>query len=671
MTQKTNPALDPKRKRLFTIMTLAVPIVFFILLETILQLAQYGPDLAIFSRETIGGKSCYTLNPACKNRYFTTTEFTPDPSPEYLLADKPAGSYRIFCLGGSTTVGYPYWYNGAFATFLRDRLKTIFPDRHIEVINLGMTATNSYTVLDIGKELIKYKPDLYLVYDGHNEFYGAFGVASHARMAPARWMNLLYLRLVHVRTFQLVKSGLQRATGLFATAPSDRGSRSTLMEQVAAGKNVPCNSKTYQQAIHIFQQNLKDLARLCREQHIPLILATQASNLRDQPPFVSNHSPDITKQEQTQFAEIYQKALAFQTKGQMDSAITYFRTAIAVDSAHADAHYRLARCLDDSPDKKECLSEYVSARDYDELRFRTDSRFNDLIRSMEDGRHCFVADIERVFASHSPDSLIGLNLISEHLHPRARGQFLIAREYAAIMAKQGLLAARPDWQTRGAADDTLLWQQRALTDIDEYTAARKIEMLTSRWPFTNQAQAVSPINRSDTLRFIAEQAVHNRIGWITLHEQAAEYYQQRRQTALAAREYETILNQLPHHLVPYLKLAKIYFDNQDFSEAEKLLLASLQVEKTSVAYRVLGDIRLKQRRALEAIQYYQLLAKMPEDPATAADNAYMLALAYLVAQQPGQAVPLLERTIARFPAYQPARQLLMRVKSSASPLSTH
>ncbi len=66
---------------------------------------------------------------------------------------KPAGTYRIFCLGGSTTVGFPYWYNGSFPSFLRDRLRRTFPERSIEIINLGMTATNSYTVVDMVRDV--------------------------------------------------------------------------------------------------------------------------------------------------------------------------------------------------------------------------------------------------------------------------------------------------------------------------------------------------------------------------------------------------------------------------------------------------------------------------------------------------------------------------------------
>ena len=658
----TLPYPTPARRRIYSVIALAIPVLFFVILELSLRAGHYGPDLAIFTRERVAGKAMYTFNPACKARYFNRTDFTPDPSPEYFTIEKPAGTFRIFCLGGSTTVGYPYWYNGAFASFLRNRLQLLCPGRPVEVVNLGMTATNSYTVLDIGRELLRYQPDLIIVYDGHNEFYGALGVASQVRLAPTRGLNLLYLRLVHFRTFQLVREIVFKARNVFGKPLEKAADRATLMEQVAGGKNVPHASSLYRQAGVIFQKNMQALARLYRNHDIPVIFSTQSSNLRDLAPFVSNHSPGLNPRDIERFQAQYRRALEQEAAGRIDSALVSFNAAIGIDPGYAEAHYRLARCLEASGRLEQAGREYILARDYDELRFRCDSEFNNLIRAMAGEKGCLVADIEGLFKSVSPDSLTGLNLFSEHLHPTAYGQFLIAGEYARIMQQNSLLAPAQAWKLPSAAIDSLLWQNRPLTPVDELIAARKIEFLTTRWPFQHQPQAVPAIASGDTLRLLADRAVHNQLGWITVHERAADYYLQRGERSRAAREFETIINQLPHHVAAYLKLAKIHYDDRDFSRTETLLLASLQVEPTPLANRVLGDIYLRERKVTEAIRCYEALARFPRDPVTAADNAYMLALAYLAAEKPGAAVDILERTITLFPAYQPARALLAQIR---------
>ena len=265
--------------------TLSFPLVLFIALEVGLRAFHYGPNLSLFTEDTVAGKKVYIKNPEVKGRYFTRFLFNPSTSPDYFSRAKPTGTFRIFCLGGSTTVGYPYWYNAAFSTFLRDRLRRIFTDKNIEVINVGMTATNSYTVLDMTQELINYEPDLFIVYDGHNEFYGALGVASHESFASARWLTLAYLKLVHYRTFLLLRDAYQRVTTIFrsASAPDMGG---TMMEKLARGQYITYGSALYRDGFEIFKSNLEDLKALCERHNTPVILSSQVSNLRGQPPFI-------------------------------------------------------------------------------------------------------------------------------------------------------------------------------------------------------------------------------------------------------------------------------------------------------------------------------------------------------------------------------------------------
>jgi tetratricopeptide (TPR) repeat protein len=655
-------SITPQRLRLFKIIAVSIPILFLIILEFSLRVFQYGPDLRLFTIDTVNGTPYYTLNPSVKNRYFSRINFTPDPSPEYFLVSKPPSTFRIFCLGESTTVGYPYWYNGAFASFLRDRLKAVFPDLSIEVVNLGITATNSYTVLDMSKDLMEYDPDLLIVYDGHNEFYGVLGAASNDRVAPARWMTLLYLRMVHIRTFQLAKNLVAELLTLMGKTPIDYTSRTTMMEQVAHGKNIPCGNDIYNKGFAVFQANLKELSDLCQRRNIPLILSTQASNIRDKNPFISNNSNEISDQQRFRFQQLYKSGLEFQSKGLLDSAFLCFRSSIELDTLYADAHYRLAQCLDAKGKKEEAYHEYILARDYDELRFRTDSKFNNLIRSMDNHKNDIIADIEMVFKSLSQDSLIGHSLIFEHLHPNARGHFFIAKEYARLMRIHGLLASSEEWAKRDTVTDDFLWEHRHVTDIDEFLALRKTEFLTSGWPFKSKSSVIAPIEETDTLRFIAEQAARGQIGWEAAHRHAAEFYMQHGDFTGAEQENETIINQFPLDVAAYLRLAQIHFYKKEFGATEQLLLASLQLDQTPIAYRILGDISLRQEKPEQAIHYYNELKKFPAAPLVVAENEYVLAVAYFVSKKPDQTSHILEQLLNRYPSYKPARDLLNRLQ---------
>ncbi len=83
---------------------------------------------------------------------------------------KVNNSYRIFCMGGSTTVGRPYVDSTSFCGWLRVFLKTVDPSRNWEVINAGGVSYASYRIARLMNELVQYQPDLFIVYSGQNEF---------------------------------------------------------------------------------------------------------------------------------------------------------------------------------------------------------------------------------------------------------------------------------------------------------------------------------------------------------------------------------------------------------------------------------------------------------------------------------------------------------------------
>ena len=82
---------------------------------------------------------------------------------------------------------------GSFSRYIRRRLELVYPGTHIEVVNISMTGVNSYTLLDLVPGVLKQKPDLILIYAGHNEFYGALGVGSLESFGPSRTLVNLIL----------------------------------------------------------------------------------------------------------------------------------------------------------------------------------------------------------------------------------------------------------------------------------------------------------------------------------------------------------------------------------------------------------------------------------------------------------------------------------------------
>jgi hypothetical protein len=111
-------------------------------------------------------------------------------------------------MGCSTTRGFPYEMGITFTRILNYRLQDVFPHKRIEVVNLAMAAVNSYTQADFIDEILEKKPDAILIYTGHNEYYGALGIGSIENGGNDRWLKRAHLKLVRLRTYQLIRNSL-------------------------------------------------------------------------------------------------------------------------------------------------------------------------------------------------------------------------------------------------------------------------------------------------------------------------------------------------------------------------------------------------------------------------------------------------------------------------------
>ncbi|MBI3006328.1 MAG: hypothetical protein HYY49_13100 [Ignavibacteriales bacterium] len=653
--------LSPGKRRIFFAVMISLPFVFLVCLELFLRSIDYGPNLSLFIPQDIARKTYLTLNPDVKGRYFSRVQFTPNTSNDFFLPQKPEGTIRIFSLGGSTTVGFPYGFVGSFSTFLRERLQKLFPEKNIEIINLGMTATNSYTVNDIANELFEFQPDLLIVYDGHNEFYGALGISSVETLGGSRWMIKTYLQLVHLRLFHFIKNIIRSVVFSFSadSALLDAG---TMMERLALGQYVPYGSPQYSLCLKNFERNLSELVEQCAKHKVPLVLGTQASNLRNRKPFVSNFDPEVTAENREKFLRFLSTADEHVRSGRFLQALSACDSAISIDSLRADAHFLKAQCLDTLRRKHEAKAHYIRATDFDQLRFRASTDFNKIIRDRANGKSVFVADVETAFAASSPDSIAGKELFLEHLHPRLYGNFLLARIYAETMKEGFLLGTSEEWERAHRLKDADLWMERSASELDERAAERRVEILTSSWPFASNAEPHKRFSRTDTIDSIIDEMVRATIGWEEAHVKAAELYAAKRELYKALAEYRAILSQLPLSVSAHLRSAQLYLMQKDFLKARHHLWKSMNLEKTFFASKQLGALAAQEGNMQEAAALFEEAKKLAENLQQRSEAGYLLAFSHVRMGHPREATAELEQVLAANPGYSPARDLLTRLR---------
>jgi len=655
--------LSQSKTRAFFIFTLLFPLLILFLSEVTLRLVDYGTDLSLFRITEIGGSPYYNMNPAVKARYFSRVRFNPMTSLDHFPITKEPGTFRIFCLGASTTAGYPYGYIGSFSTFLMGRLSLLFPEKQIEVINLGLTATNSFTTLDFAGELIDYAPDLLIVYDGHNEFYGALGAASNESVAQSRWITRLYLRLIHFKVFLLARELYTSLLGSLDSS-AEVSQSGTMMERLARGQVVEYDGELYKQTLQTFHDNIVDLIDLCKSQSIPLLLSSQVSNLKDLPPFISRSAEGISDQEREHSDSLMGRAARFMDTADFPAARSLIEQAIEQDPERADFRFRLGQCLSSVKLYREAEDAYRKARDLDALRFRTSSDFNRTVRELCFERGASFVDIENLFRAESPDSIIGRELILEHLHPNSRGYFLMAREYARKIREIGLIAPEPEWVKADTISETGLWEQRALTELDERAAMRRTEILTAGWPFREKNQPPQPPDSTDRIGLIIEQMLDGELAWEQAHVAAAEYYEGKGDPAKAEKEYEALIKAIPFNVSPYLRLSRLLLKQLKYEQALSVLTRSLRVEPTLFAYRALGAIAMDTGKPREAVGFLERAVELSGSKSERVECTYMLALALGRAGLTDRSAQQLHQVLTLDPSHQPAAALLKRIQSA-------
>jgi tetratricopeptide (TPR) repeat protein len=186
-------------------------------------------------------------------------------------------------------------------------------------------------------------------------------------------------------------------------------------------------------------------------------------------------------------------------------------------------------------------------------------------------------------------------------------------------------------------------------------------LLTSSWLFKNQLLSLKTVPETDTIRWIAQQVVMNRIDWRKGHERAVEFYQHHRDWNHVVLEYQTLLSQIPLDLELYMNLARIYFREQNYDGIKTTMLRSIEVYPMLQSYRTLGDVMMQTGDVVGTVKYYEKMDDFPQNSNERFQNMFALSYAYFKASELHKAQSKLLGLVEINPKFQPARQMLYEI----------
>ena len=475
----------------------AAPALFFCLVELVLRLAGFGYPTAFLLPATQDGQKVFVQNNQFGWRFFGPA-MARMPCPISIPQTKASNTVRIIVFGESA------------ASAIRNRVSVcracckpcwncVIPARDFEVVNAAMTAINSNVILPIARDCAGADGDIWVIYMGNNEVVGPFGAGTvfgqQAAAASADSRQPGFENHAHGAMVDAVRQRLQKP-------PPDKsewgGMEMFLNQQVRADD--PRMNAVY----HHFERNLADIIRAGRRSGANMVVSTVAVNLKDCAPFASAHRPGLFGPDQAKWEQLYQLGIKAQAAGKAQEAAEQFQAAAQIDDHFADLRFRQGECALALGKTLEAQRQFQAARDLDTLRFRCDSRLNDLIRQAASGResrHILLADAQHTFADHSPDGLPGEDLFYEHVHLNFDGNYFLARTIAPkieellperVAARSG--TNRP-WPSVADCARRLAW-----TDWSRQAVLSDISARLNDPPFTGQLNHDAQMQRLTALR---------------------------------------------------------------------------------------------------------------------------------------------------------------------------
>jgi tetratricopeptide (TPR) repeat protein len=664
-----SPPPGKAKRWIFTALIIAFPPCFIATLEVTLRFMHYGGDQDLVLRSTVAGTEMLVINRGAAQRYFAgSVSSIPELADDRFEVVKGKKTIRIFCLGESTMQGFPYEYHATPPAFLRDRLQAMLPGYRIEVVNAGLSAVGSVVVEDFIDDLTRYEPDLFLIYVGHNEFYGVYGVGSSVG-AGGGWMTRLAVSFLRFRTYLLLRDAYLWIRGI--AGPTQSMTHGTLMGQMVGNRSIPYNGELYREARDIYARNLHAMIHTARARGIPIMFSTLVSNIRDQRPFISVFGEATGAAGRADWNALMARGDSLATSGNRTGAAAAYKGATGIDSMNALGFFRLGKTLLEAGHYGEAKVALERARDCDALRFRVSGDFQRVLLDVCRSEGVPAARVDSAFETASPHNIVGSNLILEHLHPNVEGYFLMAAVWAEALRREGLLVPPGTWRNAPVPSDSALMALSTVSEFDRIAGRITVDLLMRRWPFAEQSAPV-PFAPASDVETQVYRYLRGKISWSEARYALADLYAGAGRYTEARNECLAVAKVIPFSYQPLLRIGSLYELEGDVRRAMETYRASIAVEdnpfsRMNLALLLLGEHQPEPAAA----EIERALAQVAEGKHRMAVDAvaaarYFLGGAYAQMGRHAEARDQLQRALVLKADLAEARNLLHRLDTTAS-----
>lgn len=417
-------------------------------------------------------------------RAFVQNGFSPHKQPN---------TFRIFCLGGSTVQGRPYSIETSFTTWLRLSLEATHPDRQFEVVNCGGVSYASYRLAPILKECLQHQPDLILLCTGNNEFLEDRSYAFTKKALPL--LDPVFQFLSGSRVIRTALA-IGEHWGQSNTTRSMLGSEVNAMLDYERGIERYHRNESWSQSVEEhFKVNVERMIRLCREADVPIMLLSPCVNLKDTPPFKSQHRAKLTSTQFKDWENHITEASKQLRSDNLETALDHLQQALRLDPKHAMTWYSAGQVLYLTGKFSQSKQYFEKALEEDICPLRLRSSMRATLTTLAQIHKVPFYDLQETARQSAPTGITGSEFLVDHVHPTITGHQTIGNELAFEIQNHWLTR-----QASSAPSETIKKRfQRHLDSLPDHYFANGLQRLQNLQAWTQGRADGSPIESLSTI----------------------------------------------------------------------------------------------------------------------------------------------------------------------------
>ena len=368
-------------------------------------------------------------------------------NPQTFPTQKPAGTRRVVCVGGSTTYGRPYWDATSYSGWLRELLPLADDSCDWEVINAGGISYASYRVAAVMEELARYEPDLFIVYSVHNEFLERRTYEGMFEQSPLHMR--LAATLSRTRTWALLDRVIPRPQAAEPTAAREIPPEEVdeILNDTVGPSDYHRNDKWRADVLAHYELNLRRMVAIAERAGAKIVFVTPASNEKDCSPFKSEPRPGLTEAQGEQLRTHLARAAQHLAGGQPADALALLEQARAIDDGYAAVHYQMGKALFALARPEQARQAFERALDQDVCPLRALPEITATIQRVARRERVAVVDFGGLLKAKCDDEFahrcLGGEYFLDHVHPTLDVHRQLALWIMQTLQREGIVRGKP------------------------------------------------------------------------------------------------------------------------------------------------------------------------------------------------------------------------------------